>query len=268
MSQRYCSCGAGSGEPLDPDGVPRLARHALGAVEPAHHRRPQLVEDLRVAVGPVQLPRHDHGGVAPAGRAVQASPGTPVRSASGSGHVGDGRRPATGRPATSRSHLVGEAGDVVEERRGRDEQLPVAGPAGRSRCGQSVGMSQALSRKLQTAASCSRSSRSSLQENQPRAAQVGVHDDAADVVGGERAGVALDADVPEAVRGAPRLEDVARDAGGDHASTCPAGSGSGRNGDVGRRCSMVTSPSGASASPWVSVIAVPAGPRSTAAPSR
>ena len=37
----------------------------------ADHRRPQLVEDLHVAVGAVELPRHDHGGVAPAGRAVE-----------------------------------------------------------------------------------------------------------------------------------------------------------------------------------------------------
>ena len=44
-------------------------------------------------------------------------------------------------------------------------QSPVQ-PA-RSRCGQSVGTSQALSRKLQTAASCSRFDRSSLQRNHP-----------------------------------------------------------------------------------------------------
>ena len=43
------------------------------------------------------------------------------------------------------------------------------------------------------------------------------------------------------------------------ASTWPALSGSGRNGIAGRRCSIVTSPSGPSASPWVSRISVPAG---------
>ena len=73
--------------------------------------------------------------------------------------------------------------------------------------------------------------------------------------------MALDAHVLEAVRGAPRLEDLARDAGGDDRSTWPAGSGSGRNGTAGRRWSVVTSPSGSSHSPWVSVIVVPAGPR-------
>ena len=58
------------------------ARLALGCrwfaprrreVEPAPHRRPHLVEDLAVAVGPPHLPRHHHGGVAPA-RRTQARP--------------------------------------------------------------------------------------------------------------------------------------------------------------------------------------------------
>ncbi len=41
-------------------------------------------------------------------------------------------------------------------------------------------------------------------------------DDPGDVVGAERAGVALDADVAEAVGGEARLEDVAGPARGDH----------------------------------------------------
>ena len=77
-------------------------------------------------------------------------------------------------------------------------------------------MSQALPRKLQSAISWSRFSRSSLQRNQPGAAEVGVHDDAGRVVG-RRAG-----------SGAPSTRtywnpwtvwrgsnDVARPAGGD-----------------------------------------------------
>ena len=41
-----------------------------------------------------------------------------------------------------------------------------------------------------------------------RTAKVGVHDDARDVVNSERAGVALDGDVPEALGRQPWLEDV------------------------------------------------------------
>ena len=73
--------------------------------------------------------------------------------------------------------------------------------------------------------------------------------------------MALDPDVAEAVGGEPRLEDVAVDAGRDDAVDLAGASGSGRNGIAGRRCSIVTSPSGPSASPWVSVISVPSGPR-------
>ena len=132
----------------------------------------------------------------------------------------------------------------------------------RSRVGQSVGMSQALPRKLHTAASCRRFEPLVAAREPAAPLEVGVHDDAGDVVGGERARVALDAHVAEAVRGEPRLEDVALDAGGDHPVDLPAVSGSGRNGRSGARWSVVTSPSGPSASAWVSTSSVPAGPRS------
>ena len=77
-------------------------------------------------------------------------------------------------------------------------------------CGQSVGMSQALPRKLHTAASCSRLIRSSLHANQPVRRRSVCTTTPVTSSAVERAGVALDPHVLEAVRGAPRLEDVAR----------------------------------------------------------
>ena len=58
--------------------------------------------------------------------------------------------------------------------------------------------------------------RSSLHRKRAAALQVGVDDDAGDVVLGEPAGVALDAHVAEAVRGEARLEHVSVHAGRDH----------------------------------------------------
>ena len=198
-----------------------------------------------VAVRAVQLPRHDDRGVAPAGRAVEEGDrALPALAAGGGADVRDG---AVG-------PLVG--GDVAQplrrrsrrRRRGTRRSARTAASRRssrpRSRCGQSVGMSQALSRRLQTAASCKPVEPLVAAGEPAGAPHVGVHDDAADVVRRQVAGVALDADVLEAVRGAPRLEDVAGHAGGD-APRRPGrpAAAAGRNGTAGRRCSVVTSPS-------------------------
>ena len=83
--------------------------------------RPQLGERPQVAVRLVQLPRHEDGGVAPAGRAVGGPPRKPLRSAARHrGDVGDAAvGPLVGGEVAQ--PLRGEAGDVVEERRGRHE---------------------------------------------------------------------------------------------------------------------------------------------------
>ena len=255
VSQRYRSCGAGSGRPRGTVGVPLVPGHPLDAVQPGHHRRPQLVEELHVAVGAVQLPRHDDGRVAPAGRAVQEGDrALPALAAGAGAHVGDRCRRATG-PRRRRAATWWRS---RRRRRGTRRSARTAAsrrstPA-RSRCGQSVGTSQALPRRLQTAASWKRSSRSSLQENQPV----------------RRMSVCTTT---------PRTSSAVRSSGwpsmrtywkpcvvrrGSNTSpgtpaettwsTWPAGSGSGRNGTAGRRWSVVTSPSGPSHSPWVSVI--------------
>ena len=89
--------------------------------------------------------------------------------------------------------------------------------AERSRWGQSVGTSQTLSRM--------RPHHGLVQPVHPlvaaleptRTAKIGVHDDARDVVGSERAWMPLDGDVPEALRREPWLEHVTLEPGGrDH----------------------------------------------------
>ena len=78
--------------------------------------------------------------------------------------------------------------------------------------------------------------------------------------GAQVAGVPLDADVLEAVvvrRGSKTSLGTPADT---TTSTWPAGSGSGMNGRNGWRFATVTSPSGPSHSPWVSLRVVPAGP--------
>ena len=214
-----------------------------------------------VAVLLVQLPRHQDDRVAPAGRAVHL-----LQEA---GPLGDRHRRHVAEVAVRplldgevAQPLEGEAVDVVEVGRGRDVELPVAGPAG-ALAGRAVGRDVA-------GVAAEAPHRGLVQPVDPVVVaregaarrQVGVHDDAGDVAGRERAGVALDPDVPEAVGGEPRLEDVAVDGRPrSTVSTWPALSGSGRNGARrARGAPCVTSPSGPSASPWVSVISVPAGP--------
>ena len=107
-----------------------VAGDRLGAVQPGDHRGPQFLQDLGVAVGAVQLPRHDHDGVAPAGRAVEERDRTFPALPTGAGADVRDRavRPLVGGDVAQ--PLGREPGDVVEERGGRDEHLPVGGPAG------------------------------------------------------------------------------------------------------------------------------------------
>ena len=87
-------------------------------------------------------------------------------------------------------------------------------------------------------------------------------DDAGDVGGVEVVRMALDADVLEPVRGPPRLEDLAGDAGGHHLVDL---AGRQRLGEERHRRAEVVGGDVAvrsSHSPWVSVTVVPAGPRS------
>ena len=130
MSQRYRSCGRGSGCGRLAVGVPLRRRPSArrgraSAPWPASASR----STCGVAVLLVELPRHQHDRVAPAGRAVQL-----LEEA---GPLGDRHRrhvvevavvPLGGGEVAQ--PLPGEAVDVVEVRRRRDEQLPVAGPAG------------------------------------------------------------------------------------------------------------------------------------------
>ena len=106
--------------------------------------------------------------------------------------------------------LEGEAGDVVEEGAGRDEQLPVAGPAGPLAL-RAVGRDLAgvvAERPLGDVVEPVEPLVAAAEP--PRAAEVGVHDDTGDVVGREPARVALDAGELEAVRGVARFEHLAR----------------------------------------------------------
>ena len=264
VSQRYCSCGAGSALPATRSGCRSLRGHPLDPVEPAHHRRPQLLEHRDVAVLLVAAPTAP----APTASPQPAEPfifsRKPVRSATGIGAMLPTvpSVPLAGREVAQ--PLGGEAGDVVEERRGRHVELPVAGPAG-ALAGRAVGgdvagvAAEAPHRRvvqpvdpLVVAGEACRVRRRSVCTTTPVTSSAV-----------ERARVPLDRGRTEAVRGEPRLERVAVDARPRRrVSTWPALSGSGRNGIAGRRCSIVTSPSGPSASPWVSVISVPAGPRS------
>ena len=120
--------------------------------------------------------------------------------------------------ARSRSHFTREVADVVEERRGLDVDLPVAGPAG-ALAGRAVGRDVAgvaAEAPLGDAVERVDARRRSRRTRRSRSRSV-CTTTAIDVVGGERSGVAVDADVLEALRAVARFEHVAVDAGrGDH----------------------------------------------------
>ena len=107
--------------------VPGLAR---GEVHPTRHERPQLVDQVEVAVGPVQLPRDDHRGVPPARRALEEAGDRIVPERGPPWLGGDVEDEAVGALLSRQvtEPLQREAGDVVEEGRGGNEELPVPGP--------------------------------------------------------------------------------------------------------------------------------------------
>ncbi len=100
VSHRYRSCGAGS----RPARGPRAGAAARGAIRSARSSQRTIVghsssSTCDVAVGAVDLPRHDHRGVAPAGRAVQEGDRPlPALVARASGSCWRPCRRATGRP--------------------------------------------------------------------------------------------------------------------------------------------------------------------------
>ena len=189
MSQRYRSCGAGSGRRATRVGMP--LRRGRGA-RPGR-ARPTMVghssaSTCVVAVGAVELPRHDHRGVAPAGRAVEEGDrALPALGPGGRADVGDGPvGPLVGGDVPQ--PLGGEAGDVVEERGGRDVELPVAGPAGALPV-RAVGRDVAGVAAQAPHGGLVQAVDPLVAAGEPAgAAQVGVHDDAADVVGRQSPG--------------------------------------------------------------------------------
>jgi hypothetical protein len=200
-----------------PRRVPARRRHPPGAVQPADHVRPQAGEQLDVAVGAVDLPGHDHDRVAPARRAVEeADRAAGPLGGRGRGDVRDGPVvPLVGGDVAQ--PLGREAGHVVQERRGGHVQLPVAGPAGPFPV-RAVGRDVAgVVAKAPRRRRVQRVDPVVAAGEPAGAPQVGMHDDAGDVACRQVAGVTLDPDVPEAVRGVPGFEGVAVAAGGDDA---------------------------------------------------
>ena len=215
VSQRYRSCGGGLGAAGDPVGVPVLAGHPLDPVEPRHHHRPALLQQREVAVLLVDLPRHQDRGVAPARGAVRGPQEAAALGDRHRRHAGEGAvLPLAGGEVAE--PLRGEAGHVVEERRGRHVELPVAGPAGALAGGAVGGDVAGVGAEAPHRGGVQPVDPVVVAAEAPAHGQVGVHDDAGDVVRAERAGVALDPDVLEAVGGEPRVEHVALAAGRDH----------------------------------------------------
>ena len=170
---------------------------------------------------------HDDRSVAPAGR-----PGHELGDRVVLGRRGVGLGEDVGHPAVRplvRSEVTeplgGEPGHVVEVRRGRAEELPVTGPAGplplRAVGGDVAGVVAeaphgGLVQLLQPVVAAG---------EPPGADEVGVDDHPGDVVGAERARVALDAHVLEAVGGVAGLEPVPRPTSGHDAVDLAGGQG-------------------------------------------
>ena len=137
-----------------------------------------------------------------------------------------GRRPLVGGEGPQPPRA--EAGDVVQEGCGGGEDLPVAGPARALALGTVGGdvarvVPEAPNGRLVQAVDAFVAA-----AKPPGSAQVGVDDDAAHVLGGEWAGVALDPDVLEAVRGVTGLE---RSPSSPLATTSSTGRGQRLSGD-------------------------------------
>ncbi len=132
----------------------------------------------------------------------------------------------------------------------------------RSRCGQSVGMSQALSRRLHTAASCRALSRSSSQPNHPVSARSVCTTTAVTSVAPSGPGCPSTCTYRKpwvVCRGSNTSPGRPAET---TSSTWPAGRSRPVAKSNARRWSVVTRPSTSTCSPCVRVSVVPAGPRS------
>ena len=190
--------------------MPCPSRRALDVRQPGHHRRPLFVEQPAIAIRPEDLPRHDHGRIAPPRGAVQrgheAALGLRGRTRGQVGH--HPARPLLGRQVTQ--PFGGEPGHVVEKRGRGDEDLPVAGPGGplprRAVGGNVAGVSaQAPDSRLVQSVDAP------VAALEPaRAGQIGVDDDAGQIPRGKLIGMPFDAHVAEAMRRVPGLEVLPR----------------------------------------------------------
>ena len=208
----------GLGPGRGPLGVALRARRLGREIDPRHHVRPELGEDGAVAVGPPHLPGDDHDGIPPSRRPLHAAP-EPTRNVAepqGVRHVVRHTAVLELLGGQVAQPLEGEAGNVIEEGRSRDEQLPVAGPARPLALG-AVGGD--LARVV-----AERPLRDVVQRVDPLVAaaeppgvpEVGVHHHSGDVVDRQRPGVAFDPGELEAVGGVPGLEHLVRRTGRDH----------------------------------------------------
>ena len=255
-----------------PAGARRVRVRLLAAALPAANRPSRSSSghssaSSRVAVGPVQLPRHDHRGVAPAGRALEVPAIGLARRhrAGGSGAIVEDHAVGRWSAARSRSHFARSR----RRRRGRPRWARRAASrrsTRRSRCGQSVGMSQALRGSSTPRASCSRLIRSSLQRNHP-VRRRSVCTTTPVTSSGRAVGEALDPHVLEAVSGVAGLEHLVRPGPRRRPVDLVSQWRSPVVGSAESRWSMVTSPRSSRASPWVRVISC-RGPRRGAGPSR
>ena len=230
----------------------RPARRAPAAKSTQRSHRLELVgEDVGVAGRAVELPRHVHGGVAPAGRALGDAARTPAvgRRRAGSGTMlvtaPSGRCSA----ARSRSHFAEKSRRRRGTRRSRRRSASRRSSPERSRVGQSVGRSQALPRKLQSATRWRRLMRSSEHAKPPIASRSVWTTTLVIARRSSGAGVAFDAHVLEALGAVARLEHVAVAGGDDDVGLERHGPRVERRTSRARCCSCVTSPSGSSHSP-------------------
>ena len=240
MSHRYRSCGSGSRAARGPTPGWRARPRPRREIDShADHAGPLLLEQSSVAVGAATSPTAPCTAASPQPAepfelAATICPRTPT---AGSGaKLATSPLVAAARPR-DRAATWSRSRDVVEERGGRDEDLPVAGPArALARSGSRWGCRRRCRGSSTRRSRASRLRRSSLQRNHPVRRHVGVHDDAGDVVGVETIRVPLDAHVLEAVGGVARFEHLPARPAETTRSTWPAGSGSGMNGRSTSRC--------------------------------
>ena len=200
------------GRAVDPRPVPAGGGPRGGVVDPRLHGGPLVGEDLAVAGGPIGDPGHVHGRVAPPGGAFDQWP-VPGWSVVG----GMGLRDEVGHLAVGSllggevvEPLHGEAADVVEERRGLDEDLPVPGPSG-PLPGGAVGRDVAgVVAEAPLGDAVQRVDAVVGAGEGATAGEVGVHHDCGDVVRGEGPVVPIDANVLEPLGAVSWLEDLGR----------------------------------------------------------